>query len=70
MPTDIRPSAQVPFGATPWPPVRRITLTLPPDVGQALRDRSLREERTPKVEAARLLRDALERAGDLEHTIE
>ena len=49
----------------PWPPVRRVTLNLPTDVGQALRERSLREERRVQIEATRLLRSALEASGDL-----
>lgn len=48
-----------------WPPVRRVTLNLPTDIGQALRDRSLREERRVQIEATRLLRAALVAAGDL-----
>jgi hypothetical protein len=48
-----------------WPPVRRVTLNLPSDIGQALRDRSVREERRVQVEATRLLRAALVAAGDL-----
>jgi hypothetical protein len=48
-----------------WPPVRRVTITLPLDVGHALRQRSLREERTAKIEAGRLLRSALVASGDL-----
>jgi hypothetical protein len=46
-------------------PIRRVVLTLPGDVGAALAARSVREERPAKVEATRLLRQALERSGDL-----
>lgn len=51
--------------AIQWPPVRRVTLNLPTDVGQALRQRSLREERRVQIEATRLLRAALVATGDL-----
>jgi hypothetical protein len=48
-----------------WPPVRRVTLNLPTDLGTALRERSLREERRVQIEATRLLRSALVATGDL-----
>lgn len=50
---------RTPVQSPPPRPVRRVTLTLPDDVGRALRARSLSEDRPAKVEAIRLLRSAL-----------
>lgn len=54
-------STRLPDG--PYP--RRITVPLDGFAAEALMRRAAREDRDPRIEAARLLRDALVRSGDL-----